>query len=369
MKVNKMGLAKKIFGLTPNQTELKLSELKDLLNELNDSLNECSPKVERKEINNSSNSFKKLNRFSRPEPKAEDNLKAKKKEISTNPNSNVLADDPNLSSFARVAFGMDAPQVYPREPECAELSEIDKMLLTRLLYRPILIKYIPKILEDYGEIQYLKDIKEILEYKGLWDIKESLGQSYVLSLIEFVRKSASSEKFEEFLFNQVFSHILRFEKDDQSSYCIRHWDSVSISDYKIDRDKYCRDFAEDIAPLKEFQDKVSEDIAIYGNVYNAFKKDFNATFHRKLHKVIRRCIEFIDGLDSGSNDASFNPNYQVRSKDVVRIVCYDMLRSHITKLHKCGLPIPKYLDELYKSSNGYKNLDLEKFYRAIYYLN
>lgn len=369
MKVNKMNLAKKIFGLTPDQTELTLNELKDLLNELNDSFNECSPKIEKKEINDSPSPFKKLNRFSRPETKAEDNLKAKKKEISNSPNSSVLVDDPNLPPFARVAFGMDTPQVCPKVPEDVELSEIDKMLLTRLLYRPILIKYIPKILEDYGEIQYLKDIKEILEHKGLWDIKESLGQSYVLSLIEFVRRSASSEKFEEFLFNQVFSHIVHFEEDGQSSYCIRHWDSISISDYKIDRDKYCRDFPEDIASLKEFQDRVSEDIAIYGNVYNAFKKDFNATFHRKLHKVVKRCIEFIDGLDSWSNDASFNPNYPVRSKDVVRIVCYDMLRSHIAKLHKCGLPIPKYLDELYKSSNGYKNLDLEKFYRAIYYLN
>ena len=138
---------------------------------------------------------------------AEDNLKTKKKEISTNPNSNVLVDDLNLAQFVRVAFGMDAPQVYPKEPEDVELSGIDKMLLTRLLYRPILIKYIPKILEDYGEIRYLKDIKEILEHKGLWGIKESLGQSYVLSLIEFVRKSVSSEKFEEFLFNQVFSYM------------------------------------------------------------------------------------------------------------------------------------------------------------------
>lgn len=244
MKINKMELIQRIVNLNPNQTELTFNELNDLLSEYNlevEMEGNNAIKKEKEEINNSSKSFTELRRFSRPEPKTSSNVensfensKMFDEDSLKNFKSFVSADDPNLPKFARIALGMkqfskrkDVPKVYPKGLEDINSSHInelmsdskcdpdyaialashgqlyprflalnpevlktqrERMLLGRLLDKPILIKYIPKILEDCGEIPYLENMKEILKGAGVWEIKESLGQSYVSSLVEFVRK-------------------------------------------------------------------------------------------------------------------------------------------------------------------------------------
>lgn len=415
MKINKMELIQRIVNLNPDQTELTPSELKDLLKEYNLDIGMEDNDVIKKEkeaISNHSESFTELRRFSRPEPKPSSNVgdsiknsKMFDENSVKNFKSFVSADDPDLPKFVRVALGMkqfgkrkDTPKVYPNGPEDIGLSHINsimsqskcdpdyaivvasngqlyprflalhpevlktqrqKMLLSRLFYKPILIKYIPKILEDYGEIPYLKNMKEILRDAGVWETKESLGQSYVSSLIEFVKKLVSTKKFREFLFIQVFSHIVQFEKDNRSSLYIRHWNSIAcIKYYKLHEDRYCRDFMEDIALLEEFE--AHQDMSIYENPYNAFNKSRTATLEKKLRGLVRKCMKLIDSLDSSS------PSVGWYTEDDVRKKCYNLLNVPIKRAYAKGIHVPKYLLDLYNPPNGYKDLDLEEFYRAIF---
>ena len=419
MKINKMDLIQRIVNLNPYQTELTLNELKDLLKGYNLDIgmeDNDEIKKEKEEISNHSDSFTELRRFSRPEPKPSSNVgdsiknsKMFDKDSVKNFKSFVSADDPDLPKFVRVALGMkqfrskrDVSKVYPNGPEDIGLCLVNsimsqskcdpdyaialasygqlyprflaihpevlktqrqKMLLGRLLYKPILIKYIPKILEDYGEIPYLKNMKEILKGAGVWEIKESLGKSYVSSLVEFVRKIVSIERFEEFLYDQVFSHIVRWVKNKHSLH-IRHWNSIAGMHYKIDEDVYCRDFIEDLTPLKEFEDSVYDKVIIYGNPYDAFYNSRTATLEKKLRRVSRRCIKLIESLDSDyTPNRSTSPKY---SEDSVREMCYNILNVPIKKAYAKGTHIPKYLFDLYNSPNGYKDLDLGDFYRAIF---
>ena len=414
MKINKMDLIQRIVNLNPDQTELTPNELKDLLKEYNlDIRMEDNDviKKEKEEISNHSDSFTELRRFSRPEPKpshnAEDSLKNSKmfdEDSVKNFKSFVSADDPDLPKFVRVALGMkqfgkrkDTPKVYPNGPEDIGLCLVNsimsqskcdpdyaialasygqlyprflalhpevlktqrkKMLLGRLLYKPILIKYIPKILEDYGEIPYLKNMKEILKDVGVWETEESLGKSYVSSLIEFVKKLVSTEKFREFLFIQVFSHIVQFEKDNRSSLYIRHWNSIAcIKYYKLHEDRYCRDFMEDIALLEEFE--AHQDMSIYENPYNAFCQSRTATLEKQISKLITKCMRLIDSLDSSSTNLS---RYSV---DKVRKICYNLFKTPVKQAYAKGMYVPEYLLNLYNPPNGYKDLDLGEFYRAI----
>ena len=422
MKINKMELIQRIVNLNPNKTELTFNELNDLLNEYDlevEMEGTNGIKKEEEEINNSSSSFTELRIFSRPEPKAspnaEDSLKNSKmfdENIVKNFKSFVSADDPNLPKFARVVLGMkqfskrkNVTKVYPRGLEDIGLNSIksvmseskcdpdyaialtshgqlyprflaihpevlktqrEKMLLGRLLDKPILIKYIPKVIEDCGEIPYLENMKDILKGAGVWEIKESLSQSYVSSLVEFVRKIVSIERFEEFLYDQVFSHIIGFTKDEHSSYYIGHWNSACAKNYRLLEDKYCRDFIEDLTHLKEFEDAVYDKVITYGNPYNAFNNSNTATLEKKLRRVSRRCIKLIESLDSDyTPNRSTSPKY---SEDSVREICYNILNVPIKKAYAKGTHIPKYLFDLYNSPNGYKDLDLGDFYRAIFEL-
>lgn len=415
MKINKMELIKRIVNLNPDQTELTPDELKDLLKEYNLDIgmeDNDVIKKEKEEITNHSESFTELRRFSRPEPKpssnVDDSIKNSKmfdEDSVKNFKSFVSADDPDLPPFVGVALGMKqfkfkfkrrAPKVYPNGPEDIGLclvnsimsqskcdpdyaialasygqlyprflalhpkvlkTQRERMLLSRLFYKPILIKYIPKILEDYDEIPYLKNMKEILKDAGVWETEESLGQSYVSSLIEFVKKLVSTEKFREFLFIQVFSHIVQFEKGNRSSFYIRYWDSVAGMHYKLHEDKYCRDFMEDIAPLEEFES--NQDMSIYENPYDAFCKSRTATLEKQLSKLITKCMRLIDSLDSSS------PSVGWYTEDDVRKKCYNLFKTPIKKAYAKGMYVPEYLLDLYNPPNGYKDLDLGDFYRAI----
>ena len=200
-------------------------------------------------------------------------------------------------------------------------------------------------------------MKEILRDAGVWETKESLGQSYVSSLIEFVKKLVSTEKFREFLFIQVFSHIVQFEKDKHSYFYIRHWNSACAEHYRLHEDRYCRDFMEDIAPLEEFES--NQDMSIYENPYNAFCESHTATLEKQLSKLITKCMRLIDSLDSSSTNP---PRYSV---DDVRKKCYNLFKTPIKMAYKKGMHVPVYLLDLYNPPNGYKDLDLGEFYRAI----
>lgn len=413
MKINKMDLIQRIVNLNPDQTELTPNELKDLLKAYNLDIGMEDNGVIKKEkeaISNHSDSFTELRRFSRPEPKPSSNVgdsiknsKMFDEDSVKNFKSFVSADDPDLPKFVRVVLGMkqfgkrkDTPKVYPNGPEDIGLclvnsimsqskcdpdyaialasygqlyprflalhpkvlkTQRERMLLGRLIYKPILIKYIPKILEDYGEITYLKNMKEILRDAGVWETEESLGQSYVSSLIEFVKKLVSTEKFREFLFIQVFSHIVQFEKDNRSSFYIRHWNSACAKHYRLHEDRYCRDFMEDIAPLKEFES--NQDIFIYENPYNAFCKSRTATLEKQLSRLITKCMRLIDSLDSSS------PSVGWYTEDDVRKKCYNLFKTPIKMAYAKGMYVPEYLLDLYNPPNGYKDLDLGDFYRAI----
>lgn len=357
----------------------------------------------------------------KPEPKSEtdpksalnvyDSIKNSKmfdEDSVKNFKSFVSADDPDLPKFVRVALGMKqfklkrrAHKVYPNGPEDIGLCLVNSimsqskcdpdyaialasygklyprflalhpevlktqrkmMLLSRLLYKPILIKYIPKILEDYGEITYLKNMKEILKDAGAWEIRESLGQSYILSLTAFVGKLVTPKKFREFLYIQLFSHIVRCAKDKHSSFYIRHWNSIAGMHYKIDEDVYCRDFMEDINPLRTIDYDIHQDIFIYENPYNAFCQSHTATLEKQLSRLITKCMRLIDSLDSSSISEANPPRY---SADDVRKKCYNLFKTPIKQAYKKGMHVPVYLLDLYNPPNGYKDLDLGEFYRAI----
>ena len=70
-------------------------------------------------------------------------------------------------------------------------------------------------------------------------------------------------------------------------------------------------------------------------------------------------MRLIDSLDSSS------PSVGWYTEDDVRKKCYNLFKTPIKQAYAKGMHVPKYLLDLYNPPNGYKDLDLGEFYRAI----
>lgn len=112
--------------------------------------------------------------------------------------------------------------------------------------------------------------------------------------------------------------------------------------------------------MKEFEDSIYNNVITYGNPYNAFTKNSTATLEKKLRRVVGKCIKLIESLGS-----PYGSRY---TEDSVREMCYNLLNVPIKEAYAKGKHIPKYLFDLYNSDSGFRDLDLDEFYRAIFEL-